>query len=686
MTEAEWLEANTQFLATAVAWLRNLLQGRTPAVLQPSSPPPQTPEAGRRSWGFGRRPALPATPPARPQITATPAEPTEEAPSGAPPPALIILAQRLGLSVFERNILLLCAAVEFDASISALCAQAQSDPARPYPTFALAMTIFPDSSWDALSPERPLRRWRLIEITQPGATPLTVAALRADERIVNYLKGIAYLDDRLLSIVSPVDPTDDIPVSQTAVAQTIAKQLGAVSRTNTPPPPSVQLLGSDSASKQVVAALVCRDLGYRLYRLDWSTLPTTPADIESLARLWQRESTLLRVALLLDTEGSDPGHATAVDQFLSRLNAVVFVATRNLWPRLTRTPITADVAKPTSAEQRACWAKVVGENAAAAPDVLAAQFNLNVATIRELAQREVTNPAESSATLKDRLWDACRAVTRPRLDALAQRLTPRAGWADIVLPPTELALLHRIADQVAARGIVYGDWGFARRLSRGLGINVLLSGASGTGKTMAAEVLANHLRLDLFRIDLSAVVSKYIGETEANLRRLFDAAEDGGAILFFDEADALFGKRTEVKDSHDRYANIEINYLLQRMEAYSGIAILATNMKSALDPAFLRRLRIVVDLPYPGPAERKAMWQRAFPVETKTEGLDFDRLAKINVTGGHIAVIALNAAFEAAHIGTPVTMPLVLNAARIEFRKLGRPINEAELRRQGAVA
>ena len=255
---------------------------------------------------------------------------------------------------------------------------------------------------------------------------------------------------------------------------------------------------------------------------------------------------------------------------------------------------------------------------------------------------------------------------------------PRARWDDIVLPPNETALLHRIADQVAWRGTVYRDWGFAERMSRGLGISELFAGATGTGKTMAAEVLANHLRLDLFRIDLSAVVSKWLGETEANLRRLFDAAEDGGAILFFDEADALFGKRTEVKDSHDRYANIEINYLLQRMESYSGLAILATNMKSALDQAFLRRLRIVLDFPYPGAVERKAMWQKAFPAGTPTADLDFDRLARINVTGGHIAVIALNAAFQAAQQGGRVTMPILFNAARLELRKLARPINERD--------
>ena len=232
---------------------------------------------------------------------------------------------------------------------------------------------------------------------------------------------------------------------------------------------------------------------------------------------------------------------------------------------------------------------------------------------------------------------------------------------------------------VAAK--VYDDWGFRARMNRGLGISALFAGESGTGKTMAAEVIANDLRLDLYRIDLSAVVSKYIGETEKNLRRLFDAAEDGGAILFFDEADALFGKRSEVKDSHDRYANIEINYLLQRMEAYRGLAILATNMKSALDTAFMRRLRFIVNFPFPG-AGRAA--QRSGSASSRPDTaagrLDHERLARLNLTGGNIHNIALNAAFLAAQAGPPVTMPLVLEAARMEFRKLDRPINEADFR------
>jgi SpoVK/Ycf46/Vps4 family AAA+-type ATPase len=257
-----------------------------------------------------------------------------------------------------------------------------------------------------------------------------------------------------------------------------------------------------------------------------------------------------------------------------------------------------------------------------------------------------------------------------------------------VLPKMEMDLLKQIGAQVRQRNMVYVEWGFARKMNRGFSISALFAGDSGTGKTMAAEVIANELRLNLYRIDLSAVVNKYIGETEKNLRRLFDAAEDGGAILLFDEADALFGKRSEVKDSHDRYANVEINYLLQRIESYRGLAILATNMKSALDTAFLRRLRFIVTFPFPGVADRRRLWEKVFLQDDLTHGLaappldrlDYDRLARLNLAGGHIHNVALNAAFMAAHAGTKVNMPLILEAARAEFLKLDRPLNEADFR------
>jgi SpoVK/Ycf46/Vps4 family AAA+-type ATPase len=240
-------------------------------------------------------------------------------------------------------------------------------------------------------------------------------------------------------------------------------------------------------------------------------------------------------------------------------------------------------------------------------------------------------------------------------------------------------ILQDIVAQVQHRPTVYDAWGFAEKNSRGLGITVLFAGASGTGKTMAAEVLAQALRLDLFRIDLSTVVSKYIGETEKNIRRVFDAAEAGGAILLFDEADALFGKRSEVKDSHDRYANIEVSYLLQRMESYRGLAILTTNMKSALDSAFLRRIRFIVQFPFPDAAQRAQIWSRIFPQKSPIEALDVEKLAQLSVTGGNIKNMALTAAFLAADAREPIRMTHVLRAARSEYAKLEKPLTDAEV-------
>ena len=265
------------------------------------------------------------------------------------------------------------------------------------------------------------------------------------------------------------------------------------------------------------------------------------------------------------------------------------------------------------------------------------------------------------------------------LDTLAQRLVSTATFDDLVLPAAQRELLGDILAHVRHRGRVYEEWQMSGPSRRGLGISALFAGPTGTGKTLAAEVLAGALDLDLYRIDLSQVVSKYIGETEKNLRRIFEAAGDSGAVLLFDEADALFGRRSEVRDSHDRYANVEISYLLQAMESYRGLAVLTTNMRSALDPAFLRRLRFVVTFPFPGPAERARIWQRAFPPATPTEGLDVARLAQLSVAGGNIRTIALHAAFAAAQAGLPVGMPQVLRAAVAEYAKLERPLSDAEI-------
>jgi SpoVK/Ycf46/Vps4 family AAA+-type ATPase len=308
---------------------------------------------------------------------------------------------------------------------------------------------------------------------------------------------------------------------------------------------------------------------------------------------------------------------------------------------------------------------------------IADQFRLPstgiAAAARELA-------LEDSSHLADSAWRICRERARGGLEELARRIPARATWDDLVLPEPQLEMLRALVLQVRHRCRVFEQWGFSCRPGRSPGVTALFSGPSGSGKTLGAEVLAADLQLDLYRIDLSSTVSKYIGETEKNLKRIFDAAEASGAILLFDEADALFGKRSEVKDSHDRFANLEISYLLQRMEAYRGLAILTTNLKGALDTAFLRRLRFHVQFPFPAPAERERIWQRAFPAEAPIDGLDWGKLSRLAVAGGNIANIALGAAFRAANESSAVTMRHVLAAARAECAKIEKPLAENEVR------
>jgi hypothetical protein len=693
-----WQANNERFLSAALAWIRLRLQHLAPASVPTTTPPAPTNKLTAPSFleRFRDRstaqpvPDLPAMAAASSRAVTNQqigqAKAAMQAAEGIdPPPAALILSRRLGLSRFELETLLLCAAMELDTRTAALCARAQDDPHRPYPTFALALALFDHPAWDALSPERPLRYWRLIEINQPGAQPLTSSALRADERIVSYIKGLNYLDDRLAPLLTPLETPDlALPPSQQQVVESVLHQWKQVSTLQRLP--VIQLTGVDGGSKQLIAGRVAAKVKLDLWRLPAQTLPTQIVDLETMARLWQRESMLLPVGLYLDAHEIEHtpaeaagGHATALTHFLDRFRGVVFLDTREAWPALEATA-TFDVGYTTPAEQQAAWGVALGEKAGDSPALMAGQFNFNVAMIQRLAQAALIDN-RVNGPLHERLWASCRASTRPRLESLAQRLEPKATWDDIVLPGEAMDLLRQIIDQVRRRIVVYDEWGFSAKMNRGLGISALFAGESGTGKTMAAEVLANDLKLDLYRIDLSAVVSKYIGETEKNLRKLFDAAEYGNAILFFDEADALFGKRSEVKDSHDRYANIEVNYLLQRMESYRGLAILATNMKSALDTAFMRRLRFIVNFPFPGPVERKLIWQKVFPTQTPTVALDHDRLARLNLTGGSIHNIAVSAAFLAAAKQPPqVTMPLVLAAAGTEFRKLDRPISDAELR------
>jgi hypothetical protein len=631
-TVVDWTEANQRLLVAELARIKCLLRGDEAAAAQAETDV--------------LRAAMPA------------------------PAAIDRVADRFGLSAFERDVLLLAAGVEMDAELGELCAAALPSR-RAQASFGLALAVLPEAHWSALTPVRPLRRWRILDAGDDGG--LVTARLRLDERVLHFLAGVDYLDARLQPLVRRIAPAAAIADAHRRAADAVAAAL----RDGEPPLPVVELAGDDPHGKQDVAATVAAGFGLAVYAIGCDEVPAAAHDVEALAALWEREAVLLEAALLVECNDAAP--CAAARRLVERVHGLVVLATGEP-TTLERTVIRHRIDKPPRAEQHRLWAEALGAAAAgadAAVQALAAQFRLSA---REITRTGRAVAASRSGAIDDALHEACRQIERVRLEGLAQRIDSQACWDDLVLPAAQMERLREIAGHARHRLTVYEQWGFAAKGSRGLGLSVLFAGESGTGKTMAAEVLSNALGLQLFRIDLSAVVSKYIGETEKNLARVFDGAEDSGAVLLFDEADALFGKRSEVKDSHDRYANIEVSYLLQRMEAYRGLAILTSNQKAALDPAFQRRLRFVVHFPFPDAAERQAIWRRVFPAATPTRGLDFVKLARLHVAGGSIRNIALNAAFRAADAGEPVGMAHLLGAAHAEAAKRERMLTDSETR------
>ena len=335
-----------------------------------------------------------------------------------------------------------------------------------------------------------------------------------------------------------------------------------------------------------------------------------------------------------------------------------------------------DLPAPTHTERAALWRDALAglelDETSAAP-VLAARFAFTEGDVAAVLERATLDAAWSGSPIDGSLlWDAARRQPEHALERLAALVAPAFSLDDLVLTDETEAKLRELIAHVALQHVVLDDWGFRRRLPRGQGVAALFTGPPGTGKTTAAEALARELGQDLYRIDLSAVVSKYIGETEKNLAAAFDEAERGSAVLFFDEADSLFGKRTEIRDAHDRYANLEVNYLLQRVETFTGLVVLATNRGSAMDEAFLRRLRFVIRFDAPDEALRRRLWRRSFPTEATLDELDWDALARAELAGGNIQSAALAAAYLAAQNGGTITSEHVEHALLREYQKLGK--------------
>jgi hypothetical protein len=593
-------------------------------------------------------------------------------------PAHRRLVRLFGLSAFEGELLLLAAGAECDVALRQAIAHAEGLAAAPQAgvSFALALARLPDAHWDAMSPLAPLRHWQLLRVNADAG--LGQARLRIDERVLHHLTGVAAFDERLAGVArlwdtGPATLHETAPAEAGELAEALARALAEHARPlallNLPPH---QPRARRAARTLVLQAL--RHLPLHALWVDCGALDADAAALAETARALDREAALSGAAVVL---GGMPHGGPAAEA--GEAGATVLRLLQQLRsPVVVLGPVSA--AELAELPERHCWRCSVPAVPPAWPEAPGLRRALQQFQVDEhsLEQALAGLPEAGPENQEAALWQALRQASRGGLDALAQRIESPARLQDLVLPAAALDTLKSITLQLRHRARVHEDWGFATPGGRGLGLAALFAGESGTGKTYAAEAIANEAGLDLYRVDLALTVSKYIGETEKNLRRLFDAAESSGAVLLFDEADALFGKRSDVKDSHDRYANIEVSYLLQRMESYRGLAVLTTNLKSALDRAFLRRLRFVVNFPFPDEAAREALWRRQFPAQAPLDAdVDWRALARLHLTGGHIHAVALNGAFRAAAEGGAIAQRHLIDAARAEYLKLERSFGTA---------
>jgi SpoVK/Ycf46/Vps4 family AAA+-type ATPase len=630
------------------------------------------------------------------------------------------LARTFRLDAFDIDVLLVCLAVEIDLRYEKLYAYLQDDVTKKRPSVDLAIHLVSSTNGDLLEVRRhflapaPLITHQLVHLLedpQQPQSPLLARILKPDDRIVGFLFGIDEVDTRLRDAVRAVTPRfslDDLLLENDArtafrnawPAQSYASALAI----DNSPSPVMVLEGRAGAGKSSIAEALCRERQCELLIVDASTIsseaepaPGSPSTRwAGVASLVEREAALRCAAVhwrgidALNGE-AQRGQLTSLLRAVDAGHAPCFVAMSDandvagMFSR--RGVIVMPVPEPSHTQRAKHWStELAGVSLDEHVDLssLATRFKLSLgkinqaaATARRLASMRFGN--DGVVTTRE-LQDACRFHSNQRLAELARKIVPAYGWDDIVLPDDCMAQLREICNHVKYRDRVYGDWGFGRKLALGKGLAVLFAGPSGTGKTMAAGIIAAELGLDLYKIDLSTVISKYIGETEKNLSRVFEEAETSNAILFFDEADALFGKRSEVRDSHDRYANVEVGYLLQRMEEYEGVAILATNLRKNMDDAFVRRLHFTVEFPFPDEEDRRRIWQGIWPQDTPLDAtIDLELLAsRYEIAGGNIKNIAVAAAFLAADEGEVVGMSHVIQATLREYQKTGKLLLEED--------
>ena len=610
------------------------------------------------------------------------------------------LAALFRLSPFEIDCLLICLAPEIEPSYERLYAYLQDDVTKRRPSVDLVLDLLCPGVLLKLTGRRrflseaPLVRHRLLQLFEDPSKPhptLLGRYLRIDERIVNYLLESDEPDTRLAALLKRVELKNEL--DELIMPQERKERLTRLVETKAADL-ILYLQGPYGSGRQTIAGALCRKLSLGMLAVDLGHMAAgTASEFEGLVQLAVREATLQPAALYLsgfDALLSDDKRAflAMLVRALRELQGPTFLAGENAWDPTDELPgsvfVRLEIPRPSYAERAVLWARSIGAHHEIDLPGIATRFRFTPgqiedahATARNLAYWR--DPDGGRPTETD-FYEACRLQSNRRLTALARKIKPNYSWDQIILPTDRVQQLREICNSVKYRAVVYDQWGFDRKLSLGKGLNVLFAGPPGTGKTMAAEIIAGELALDLYKIDLSSMVSKYIGETEKNLARVFTEAETSNAILFFDEADALFGKRSEVRDSHDRYANIEVGYLLQRMEEYEGVVILATNFRRNMDEAFVRRIHCTVEFPFPDEADRRQIWETIWPKETpRHPDVDLGSVARrFQIAGGNIKNIALGAAFLAADNGGAVNMQHLLHATRREYQKMGKVVMQGE--------
>jgi ATP-dependent 26S proteasome regulatory subunit len=621
------------------------------------------------------------------------------------------LTRLCGLDDYDLDCLLISLMPELDLRYERIYAYLQDDVTKKRPGLDLVLSLLSPSleskldSRSRFSSRSPLLAHHLLELLEEPSQPhppLLAKYVRVDDRVAAYLLGSDDLDPRIRRYALKVIP--EMQFDGLIFDSGLKARFRAFLEHSAPEAQAILYLkGPYGSGKRSIAEALCRERDMALLVVDLGHLLAAGDDFFELALGLLHREALLQTALLyfknFDAILADDKRVLAETfvRALERMNRLTFLAGDTAWEPMDAHErmvfARVDFPRPAFPERVRLWSTALNgrDKPGSGLDIhsLATKFRFTPGQIRDTVSTAQNlarwrEPNAGDVTMQD-LYEACRLQSNQKLSVLARKITPKYRWCDIVLPQDRLQQLQEICHYVKYRDRVYGDWGFDRKLSRGKGLGVLFAGPSGTGKTMTAEIIAGQLSLDLYQIDLSTVVSKYIGETEKNLGRIFAEAESSNAILFFDEADALFGKRSEVKDAHDRYANIEVGYLLQRMEEYEGVVILATNFRKNMDEAFVRRLHFTVEFPFPNEANRRRIWEGIWPEDTpRAPDLDLDFMARrFEMTGGNIHNIAVAAAFLAADDGQRVGMSHLLRATQREYQKMGKILLDGEFEQQG---